>query len=181
MLVWRTWAPFSRFIISAFACQCPFLLHCGIAHCCVRGVVPQRWMPRLGHGWSCCTVLATHVHSCSFAVSLSRCSVVGSQVLPRCALPQRGSTSARNHKGKFSDQPIFLAAQRSRGHIQIHCSLAAGVVYTLEGVLQPVAEGDLSAAAFFDDTSQTTLTTLSQAITLLFCCLISDKQWLADH
>ena len=35
---------------------------------------------------SCCTVLATHVHSCSFAVSLSRCSVVGSQVLPRCAL-----------------------------------------------------------------------------------------------
>jgi len=35
---------------------------------------------------SWCTVLATHVHSCSFAVSLSRCCVVGSQVLPRCAL-----------------------------------------------------------------------------------------------
>ena len=51
MLVWRTWAPLSRFIISAFACQCPFLLHCGIAHCGVRGVVPQRWMPPLGHGW----------------------------------------------------------------------------------------------------------------------------------
>ena len=36
---------------------------------------------------SWCTVLATHVYSCSFVLSLSRCSVVGSQVLPRCALP----------------------------------------------------------------------------------------------
>ena len=35
---------------------------------------------------SWCTVLATHVHSSSFGVSLSRCSVFGSQVLPRCPL-----------------------------------------------------------------------------------------------
>ena len=69
---------------------------------------------------------------------------------------------------------------RSRGHIQIHCSLDAGVMYTLEGVLQPVAEGDLSAAGFFDDTSQTTLTTLSQASTSLFCCVssLTNSGWL---
>ena len=62
MLVWRTWAPLSRFIISAFACQCPFLLHCGIALLCQgRGssAVDATAWSWLGHGAPCWPLTCT--------------------------------------------------------------------------------------------------------------------------
>jgi len=98
-------SPHHPFLSRCHTCWCGERGHCfhdssspllrvSVPFCSIvvsHNAVSGAWFPSGGcHDLvmvgSWCTVLATHVHSCSFAVSLSRCSVVGSQVLPRCAL-----------------------------------------------------------------------------------------------